>query len=543
MSGQTIEEKISYANAYLDRENIFNSISFKQQRVDRICRYKSIVGIIRNNTEKKDEYIKALTEDMEILKLHFLLVCYERRYKSTQELYDLLHQIIKCGNMLDALEGEPKQNLQDLLVLDKPQYQYNRHRDMQWMTYLNDKRLTALWFRLMMPDLLDIGHATDPDLKLELPNEIAGELSFILYGARLTYEMAHIGNISTLTLTPEDREKLRQHNAHPFFRHIGENKYQLINDSVWGVDNFLEWLNKQDPTLLGGYGNYIGIALFSMDFILQLYSFKEESERYEKKLEAIKNASQSDDEDENQALLSAEDKNKALLSEEDKNKALLEEELSWKYKERNMVQTSLYLLTLVVGFSMFCMCPPAIVASLLLVGSTLIYNVSKRNLKVREAQERMTLLSTLIRNDKAKVDRSSDEKSLETKMLKIDIVANVAEYKNQQMILKQQERAVKITATLNILLPALSFACLCLLPTGVGFGALVGVIVVVLALHYMYKKTCDKILEEKYLKIDSNTDFKTDFEKTKWKDIDQKYELLMKEEMPGLLSPKTDSKN
>ena len=488
----------SYTDAYLDRSNVFNSIRLAQRTVERISRYKPIIQDINKKQDLKTKLINELTAAQEILKKHFLLVWYERRYVDISELEKLHKQIIKGDEMLKALQSPVTELPQTVATT----YKYNKHKHFKIISSMNDKRLTAVWFRLMLPELLNSCHSMDPEAKLAVPNEVAGVFSFSLYGVRDIYEILHILNISYGTLSKEEKRQLEEAiNAQterkiwrPFWTHLWESKYLLTNDTLWGVDNALEYFKEYYPSILGGVGAPIGMGLFGMDFILQLCRAREEIAKHAERIIQI-----------NQ-----------IGDENIKKRELDEEMLQWKYQEHKLAYDCLYALTVCIGFAMFCLCPPVLVGATLLVGTTFVYNVfGLKGLQLSEEYERKLLIKQNINNDittfqakhvnqDQKLKLCSENISPEIKMLCIDILANKQKLIEQDNIIAKRQRAQQVTAILNILIPVLSFTCICLLPTGVGFAATLGMILVIYALKtYVYDKIIEA--EQKELKDKAQT--------------------------------------
>ena len=477
-----------------DRVKTLQEINDVLADLPTILAYKAIVTC---KSEHLKNWLKEKLQEYDtILKQYFLIRFYENTYSNIQELKSLYKSIKDIDAMKKELGLKPEELSNEASIDSKNPINFKENID-DVIKKINDPRLIALWYRLLMPEVLSQVGVVDAADRINLPMYggfpvEAAQAASLCYDVRLVAALINIGYIGYFTTTDEARRVSKLGRMWEF---ISNNKYRLINDVFWGADNTLEYLNAHNVQCLGGVGNFLAMGLFAMDFVVSVCCYREESAAYKTQKEKLKNklanykvsGPDETDTDATETKINANLQSRAQLE-------LDQLDMSWKYKNIKLIQDMMYALCLCIGFGLYCLCPPAILGAGLLAGVSLVYSITNPYLDILQGQAKTKLIGDEVEKKQAFISSQAQEIDVANlqaldpaiKMACIDLLMYEQQKAREEIITYNKQQLIKITTVLNMIMPVFAFACLLTLPTGIGFGVMAGITIFVVGAAFLY---------------------------------------------------------
>jgi hypothetical protein len=404
----------------------------------------------------------------------------------------------------------------------------------EWMSQVNGRRLYWVWGGGMLASILElldftetlpdstIGHAQKG---LGIPAPITGNMSWALYYTRLGINLFLLlkHTIKGPWMSKEESDIAPWER---FKTQWNQRKFSILNDSIWATANMVCFFWLRGGGMLGYAGNVLTAMLLLMDLCISIWAFLEESTRHnvekaafterqtdlrlkiaglsgqltEKEKQRLKLPEGSDEkqqcEEELAALKLEQEQLQAELVQLDK---LIEQsDLAWTYKKYSLTSSIAYSASLLFGFCMVCcfFFPPAVLAPIALVvmgvaGASLCFtltilaaalsgglDIAKSKDSLKEARKEC---SELLKKYLAITPDGNQDS--EKKLLFIEIKALRAESVYQEEMIRFQAIKLARGIFVNACTPALVFASLVLMPTGIGVGVLAAGFVLAVATH------------------------------------------------------------
>ena len=415
-----------------------------------------------------------------------------------------------------------------------------------WLSQLNRWRLYWVWAGGLLPTVLqalpgDFYGNTNAQQTLSAPAQGLGYLSWILYYTRFALNsfvlLKHTVSDQWLPekyqwLSPEERQMRWQDR---FKTQWDQRKYTMLNDLAWSNVNLVCFFWLVGTGTLAYSGNALVAGLILFDITLKLFQIGEESTKYNRANEALK-AKIADSE---KALYELETclqtikikKRRGIaLSEADTNneqinQAAFAEEFSrlkdlkklkksansaWRIKNFGLINDLVYSSSLLVGWTLgnvlfpTAWAGPATMMALGMAGGifcfvmTVAYHAINGGLEIHKTKQTIAENKATIADLKAdfiNADRNNekfpDDKARENfrKSLFLEIKTLEATNCHQRQMIRHQGWKLLRGVVIDAMIPAVVFASLIFLPTGIGFGVLAAAC----ALMYLSKFLLSKL--------------------------------------------------
>ncbi len=378
--------------------------------------------------------------------------------------------------------------------------------------FINERRLYWIWASSSVSILLtafpnEFGNATYANQTLTYTGLIGGNLSWILYFMRASF--GWYGLIRHTFFLSEEEAKLNFTWNERFWIQWEMRKYQILNDTIWGICNFACFFVLVGSGLLGDIGNGLTASLLLMDGILALMRLYEEESAYRLRQKCFE-----------EELRQLESKMRwsvgGKVSVDDK---MAYETLKWKMTQARLewdhrvYQASLDLLystflfiAFVVLIGSALMMPH--VALILAVAATitcftlnLSYNTGTMTLGVAKSKKMIhesdALLLEKIEAFKvlaAQFEKTQDPNCRKTsegqlKMYYLEMKLLKSESIYQQKMCVYQRNRLLVSTIRDLVIPVLFITSLVFLPWGVGVPLLILSLGLAFALYSFFEKT------------------------------------------------------
>ncbi len=467
----------------------------------------------------------------------------ERIERMSYKLPEIATQIRLCANLINQLRltsVEPKMS-RELLQMIASSGKYTQYLGLKllvpallesidtmashqksvtdFISFINERRLYWVWagstvsiLLSLFPDYLaDTSHAT---AALGWTGLIGGSLSWILYFMRAG--LAWHGLIEHTFFPTKEERALGLTLQERFWVQWDMRKYQILNDTIWGMCNFACFFVLVGSGLLGNIGNAFTASLLLMDAILTMWRMYEEETEHRAKMKRFS--------DDHAVLKRQIDWAKKMGQSAVKYEMAYQEttlkahmaDLEWKYKKTMTAIDLLYSTFLLTAFVLLCcsvlfMPYTAVVLAvsatvmcftfnLIYNTATMVVNVSKAKHIQREFDD--ALLKQLgefkqLFEQYEKAQGSEQRQPLEgpLKMAYLQMKALRAESVYQQKMVMHQRNHLIISTIRDVLIPTMFIASLVFLPLGIGVPLLILSFTIAFGLYEYSQKTMPKKAE------------------------------------------------
>lgn len=375
----------------------------------------------------------------------------------------------------------------------------SRHQSAtDFISFINERRLYWVWagssvsiLLSAFPDYLsDSTHATDALGGMGL---VGGSLSWMLYFMRAGF--GWYGLIRHTLFPTEEERALNLTLSERFWVQWEMRKYQILNDTIWGICNFACFFVLVGTGLLGNIGNGLTAGLLLMDAILTLMRLHEEESAYFSRKKLFEEEMRRLEE---KMAWSKTMNNSKMVDYQLAYDALkwkaAQAKLEWQYK---LFQTSLDLLyasLLLISFGILLASVLLMphVALMVAVGATiscftlnLMYNTGTMAVGVSKCKaiknESETFLLNKLKTFKALFTEcaSLDDATLrqetqgKLKLSYLEMRSLISETSYQEKMIVHQRNHLMVSTIRDVLIPAVFITSLVFLPLGVGVPLLV----------------------------------------------------------------------
>lgn len=455
------------------------------------------------------------------LRIAYLLVLAEHQKQIALNVYEHYSEypaaIARCAALLDKLNPEFQKlpSAQHYLVPEKPLRFLGLSfgsEALEWMdlqtinlrqklTELNQKRLYWIWGSSLLKTLLELTPDTvfnDTNNKslAYLIDPYSSMLSWTLYYFRFSINLNLLikHTISGPWMT-EEESKIPW--TERFLTQWDQRKFNLLNDSIWGVANMAcaFWLNAEKG--LGAWGDFITIGLLLFDLCLAIWAFEEaktkhyaEARQFDETIAKMYHKIQ--------ALREKPDtNNKSILIVQtqlaDLEKARRRCLKNWEFDKAAFLNELTYSVQLLIAFTLLTMpfitLPAMTLLAITTVGAvlclfvTVVYNTKAAKIDIakitslqEETHEARSLKLSCFRDLK---DCEEPDVENQRKGLFLEILQLKAETHYQQEVILLQTMHMYRKALLESLVPLVLYASLTCFPLGIGLGIIGSLILVI----------------------------------------------------------------
>ncbi|MBN9227166.1 MULTISPECIES: hypothetical protein [Legionella] len=516
-------------------DDFLPSLEFYLGKLDKadvvLCRYMS------------DKQKEQLIYDLRITLL--LLAAqqqHEKDYQKTENDKKYNQQIAKCSLLLKELDPEYQRRVQEspelaeisdaqpikymgipvarLLAKDIVDLSGGTTKTIRgYMDSLNDKRLYWVWGSSFIKTLIGLVaedsrfFGDQADKAIKMPDPYTGNLSWILYYARffmnLFLLLKHTIRYDEEQMSDEEAKTPWQER---FQTEWSKRKFTLLNDSIWGTANLVCFFWLTGGGTLGAAGDAVTLALLIFDIAISIWDLAEQKTKYDKamlqyeedlarlerQLHALRNKNGQLEEEELKTIRQIEMQIHTLKQEQKKCKR------EWQLQKVSLIWGIVYATALMGAFLVLTMpflpISAPVLASMAIAGAvlcfafTVINNIVKGGIELykthktkqesqQDADFKIKCLVQLIRSDRLKGDNSLD--SNEKKFLYLEIKQCLAETEYQkQMMIYQSVNLIRSTL-IQLLIPAVVFASLAVVPLGIGIPMLIAAAALAIATQFL----------------------------------------------------------
>jgi hypothetical protein len=356
-----------------------------------------------------------------------------------------------------------------------------------------------------------MGHATRAQNSLHDFGIATSYMSFVFYFLRFSINVYLVFAESVATDETKEEDRLfRFFDTNRLLGSLDKRKFQMINDSFWGVANFAcFWLLVGSKTLVWANGLLTG-GLLTMDLAMTAWDFLENQAAHKAKLELYETTWKALEEElkklkEMDPPLNEDDNTKiAVLNEhirvlQDAQKAAIREwDISYKNFGYDLANAALLVAGLAVVCCFFIPATAAVfsslpVTSMVLFGSAFLFalTIAHNALNNYTKIEKTADLKIQLEEEKSALTKKEQDNYTAYEVQRLG--TKIARH---ELVLTHQQRELARQVTTEILVPAIALTFLMFLPSGMALPILIPVVMVLLASGMMFEHMKARDLEQ-----------------------------------------------
>lgn len=461
----------------------------------------------------------------------------DRVDRSSHQLPETAEKIWLCAALLNKLRlsaCEPKMN-QELLECVASSGQYTRYLGVKllvpvllesvdtiasgkksatdFISFINERRLYWVWagstvslVLSVFPDYLcDTSRASGA---LGWTSFVGGALSWILYFMRAGLSWSAL--IEHVFLPTKEELELGLTWRQRFGVHWEARKYQILNDTIWGMCNFACFFVLVGSGLLGNIGNALTASLLLMDTILTVSRMYEENALREARVKAFEHELASLKNQIEQARRGNQSTVQYEMAYEEIQSRYLRSELEWRYKKTSTAMDLLYAICLLSAFTLLCVSVLfmpytalviAVAGTLMCFAFNLIYSTASMSVNVSKMQdlradtdESLSKKLAEFQEHLKQYEQLTDERQRQSlggllKVSYLEMRALQAESVHQSKMITHQHRHLIVSTIRDVFIPPLFITAFVFLPMGIGVPVLVLFLALAVGLYWYSEKT------------------------------------------------------
>ncbi|MGC1181804.1 hypothetical protein [Legionella sp.] len=370
------------------------------------------------------------------------------------------------------------------------------------LSTFNDKRLYWVWGSLFIKTMLnlipeDFYNAQQAANTIKTPDPYFGALSWSLYYFRFSLNLFLL--LKHTIKGPWMSEEEGNTPWHERFQtQWAQRKFMLLNDSLWGIANFVcfFWLNGKG--ILGTWGDALTLMLLVFDISMALWDLSEQQTQYKAQIkqydEDIKQlmAAAAEEETEERKLKTYQIQLNAL------KRARQQCQRDWELQKLDLFNNSAYAITLMLAFTLLTMpfmpisaataLTLSTVGALLCFALTVISRTIKDGSAIYQLHQSKNETEDKFQEHLKNLNVSFDLNNNENKLRYLEIKKFHAETEYQKQLIVLQSVHLVRSIMINALVPAIVFSCLVFFPLTIGFGALGAVLGLAIASNHLINK-------------------------------------------------------
>ncbi len=385
-----------------------------------------------------------------------------------------------------------------------------------FISFINERRLYWVWAGSTVATLLNIFpdyliNPSNATAALSWTSLVGGSLSWILYFMRGGF--AWCGLIEHVFFPTKEERLLGLTWQERFWIQWEMRKYQILNDTIWGVCNCACFFVLVGSGLLGNMGNAFTASLLLMDALLTVWRMYEEETQHAERMQHFEKDIECLQAQIAWAQKTGQSTTKLQMAYEETKLRANRAKLDWQYKKTSTAMDLLYSTCLLAGFTVICLSVLfmphvalvlAVVGTLLCFTLNLIYNVSSMSMNVSKAKDiRQQTDEALLKEladfkklftrysaMKSDAERKPIEGQLKIYYLKMRALD--AESLYQRKMITHERNHLIVSTVRDILIPPMFIVSLTLLPLGFGIPLLVVSLMLAFGLYWYSQKTMPK---------------------------------------------------
>lgn len=385
-----------------------------------------------------------------------------------------------------------------------------------FISFINERRLYWVWAGSTVATLLNIfpDYLVNPSnatATLGWTSLVGGSLSWILYFMRGGF--AWCGLIEHVFFPTKEERLLGLTSQERFWIQWEMRKYQILNDTIWGICNCACFFVLVGSGLLGNLGNAFTASLLLMDAVLTVWRMYEEEAQHAERMRHFEKDLGALQAQIAWAQKTGQSTTKYQMAYEETKLRANRAKLDWQYKKASTAMDLLYATCLLAAFTVICLSVLfmphvalvlAVVGTLMCFSLNLIYNISAMSANVSKAKDiRQQTDDALLKElaefkelfaqysaMKTDIERKPMEGQL--KMYYLKMRALEAESSYQQKMITHERNHLIVSTIRDILIPPMFIVSLTLLPLGFGVPLLIVSLMLAFGLYWYSQKTMPK---------------------------------------------------